>query len=777
MKVFLVTAAVLAAFAASGTRIHAYAIATHEEISLEAVERQTHLSRYLAALGIDSLDARIDADAELFGPHRSAREWVERGSRREDDFWPILRFRNHFFDPVRDRGLEFATPCGFTVRGHPSTDWGLGENGAVQAYSLPEARSRFHRALTASAPEERKHHLAAMFRTLGQVIHLIQDAGQPQHTRNDSHGPALLCAGGDGEFEDYVEKLPLLSFEGYGTVRFEDDANRARSFWTTPDGRGLADYSNRGFVSAKTNFERRHCEDGYGEPVPEEEYLYGGDRDLCAELGVPPILDADGNPLPCHMVFVRNTVVDRYDPARTAVNAFAAATSIVDVDSRVLGDGSAEACPTSRLYAVNEITFDAAQKLLIPRAVGYSAGMLDYFFRGELAVGDDLETPGNVLVENLGDEAMIGTFEIHFDDALGRRHLVARFGEEAPIWLDAKRDGSPANRISLPITEPLAPPPERPGEYLVVFKGQLGNEGSADGAGGFAVAAAVGRICHPRVMDLGSFGGPDWQPTFPPENGNFGIIGLIQPSEESVTWISDPCCIEGNIENNSIQNHRTTFWIGPERGGSYSGFYDPPFEHYLRFRVGETCGVRLEATVDVTNVPFEESGFWVGGRIFPLQATPSLVDGELRLDLPPAAYREGSRAFPVATWEGQRMEIASPFQSTNSRGTFAVHDRDVYPSFSGTYHLSTELAWSSQDPETGAALQWSGGTFVPGVPAVPYWTASHGYLGIFFEADDFGVADYESSAYNEVEMAKIRDFRVTVFPLAGIAPPILTEND
>jgi hypothetical protein len=777
MKQSMATFALFATVALGCTaRAHAYAVPTHERISIESVTRQTHLSRYLEALGLGSLDEEIDADVELFGPRRSAKDWIRQGSRREDDTFPILRFRNHFFDPVRARGLEFASPCGFTVRGHPSTDWGLEENGVAQTYSFPDARWRFHRGLTAKTPEERRHHVAAMFRTLGQVIHLVQDAGQPQHTRNDPHGPAWACAGGDGAYEDYVKKLPVLSLGDHEAVRFEVEENRPRSFWTTSDGRGLADYSNRGFVSAKSNFERRHCPDGHAEPVPEEEYLYSGDRDLCAELGVRPILDVDGSPLPCHMVFVRNTVVDRYDPERTATNDFAAATSIVDVDYHAIASASGETCPAPRLYAVNEITFHAAQELLIPRTVGYGAGMLDYFFRGDLAVGDDLENPGNVLVENLGDEAMTGTFEIHYDDIVGRRHLVARFGDAEPISLEAKRDGSLANRISLPITEPLDPLPERPGEYLVVFKGQLGLEGSPDGSEGFAVAAAVGRICHSRVMDLGRFDGSEWQPTFPPENGNFFIIGLIQPAADSVTWLSDPCCGQANIDRNAIRNHETAYWIGDRTSGGDHGRYVPPFEHYHRFRVGAACGVRLEATVDIMNVPPETSGFWVGGDLYPIEVAPALENGQPRQDVPPATFRYAWQARALPTWEGVRHEPQTGFERTNSYGGFGVHDVDVYPSFDGTYHVSTELAWSTHDPRTGQALHWRNGEFVPGVPAAPYWDGAHGTLGIGFEASHFGVSEWEGGLF-ETPMARIRDFRVTVFPLAGIDPPILTAKD
>lgn len=776
----IVLAILLAATLGAPRPSAGYAIKTHELISAEAVEQQANLTRHLDVLGLESITQKLHAQVEPIGPDRSPIDWIRQGARREDDLLPIARFRNHFHDPVHDRGLAFATDCGFTIGGHASTDWGLETGGVSQSYSFRDARERFYVAMTDPDRETRTTFLAAMFRTLGQVIHLIQDAAQPQHTRNDAHGPGWLCAGGDQEYEEFVGGKVLegpdpLALQGYPVVRFESEANLPRSFWTTPDGRGLADYSNRGFVSAKTNFERRHCPDGYAEPVPEDEHVIGEGEEICEDLGVDPIRGPDGLSLPCRMAFVRNTVVDRYDPEQTARNEFAAATSIVDADVAALAGSGDATCPLSRLYAVNPITFEHAQRLLIPRAVGYSAGLLDYFFRGELRAGDDLENPGNLLVENAGDEAMSGTFEIYYDDVVGRRHLVAQFGAaDDPVTLEPH--GSEASRISLPITEPTVPLAERAGEYLVVFKGRLGVEGTPDGADGYAVAAAVGRICHPRVMDLGSFAGPDWQATYPPALGNLGFVGQIQPEAGAVGWLSDECCTSGDIDDNSILNYRTTYYEGSESSLTRSGVYDPPLEHYLRFRVGERCGVRLEATVEITNVPFESSGFWVGGEILPIRATPALELGEPRLDLPPAEFAEGSRARAIPTWKGTRVPVITAFESRNTIGDFGVDDDDVYPRFSDVYRVSTELAWSSQDPATGEPLNWRSGAFVPGVPAVPYWTASHPYLGIFFEATDFGVSD-ENGAYNGVRLATIRDFTVTVFPLAGIDPPILTEDD
>ena len=54
----------------------------------------------------------------------------------------------------------------------------------------------------------RKAYWATLFRSLGDVVHLIQDMGQPQHTRNDPHAGKLgrgWIAGHTSIYEKYIE--------------------------------------------------------------------------------------------------------------------------------------------------------------------------------------------------------------------------------------------------------------------------------------------------------------------------------------------------------------------------------------------------------------------------------------------------------------------------------------------------------------------------------------------------------------------------------------------
>ena len=128
-------------------------------------------------------------------------------------------------------------------------------SGAEQAFSVAEAGEYYHRSLTLPAKADRDAQLALTFRALGQVIHLIQDAAQPQHTRNDAHFPF-------SPYEQLTDRgRDALPYHGYATVVLD----QARDYWNTLpppirpatgvlQGWGIAEYSHRGFVTLGTNY-------------------------------------------------------------------------------------------------------------------------------------------------------------------------------------------------------------------------------------------------------------------------------------------------------------------------------------------------------------------------------------------------------------------------------------------------------------------------------------------------------------------------------------------
>ena len=228
--------------------------------------------------------------------------WLLRGAIREDDYPfgpnpmddPVNAFRprNHFYDPAQNRAL--TTILGLSL-GEKAPDWGLGTSDVFgnpsgentfrnNHYSVYDAREALYRALTGKKKDgsdagpdsqpateaHRKAYWATLFRALGDIVHLVQDMAQPQHTRNDMHSGILgyghksvyelyldcRATGGrvqaiDNYQDYYLDACGSLTYTGYATPVF----TKYSDYFSTRDGsgKGLADYSNRNFFTAGTN--------------------------------------------------------------------------------------------------------------------------------------------------------------------------------------------------------------------------------------------------------------------------------------------------------------------------------------------------------------------------------------------------------------------------------------------------------------------------------------------------------------------------------------------
>jgi hypothetical protein len=300
----------------------------------------------------------------------------------------LLRPINHFFDPINGDAL-------LPLVAKPSPTWALEDKGSVvfpllQRYSFADARDYLYKGLTVSVEKERKKYFGLTFETLGRVIHHIQDMAQPQHVRLDPH---LKLSDADkpdwffeegSRYETYTKGLgDNLPFNTYAPVNNKDDINyltAARAFWHTAQsgGMGLAEFTNSNFVSAGTNFDT----DRY--PSPSRAQATAHDEPVNSlfqkeGLTVPPECVPPNNP--CVMTFYRFRVQDNYRSTASKDNDYTSTLSIFDQDLQV---------QNKRTFSLNRFNFNAAHEFLIPRAVAYSAGLIDYFFRGRLG-GEDIE--------------------------------------------------------------------------------------------------------------------------------------------------------------------------------------------------------------------------------------------------------------------------------------------------------------------------------------------------------------------------------------------------
>jgi len=440
----------LLAIALTNSVCFAYEQDTHRSLSLSAVEQSA-----LAAQNNNILsDFGLSTDISEFsqqkypnsaGESKSIIELVQDGAYFEDKF---PRPVHHFYDPINDLSLQhpLLNLAGGT---NASPDWALEDTGEItgQDNSYKNATDAFYKALTLQTKTERDQQWGILFESLGNVIHHIQDMAQPEHVRNDLHCGEFWGCGLPGAVIGIYD--PSL-FEDHSLAVFEDGIPStlvtypsvtfptAREFWTTrasdpivTDRRGLADFTNRNFVSKDTNFEIKN-----GVPAPSSRYnlpipsgtnlvdlatLDGDGAGICQRLNQSGPVDLPPNS-PCEVEFIKNVVTDSYDPIRSGTNARAASLSFFDqylskynVNGFLVEDGDAfHVMDVDRLITINEYNIDAAHTFLIPRAVAYSAGLIDHFFRGKIDMAPNPNGAGWV-IKNLSNEDLEGTFTLYYD--------------------------------------------------------------------------------------------------------------------------------------------------------------------------------------------------------------------------------------------------------------------------------------------------------------------------------------------------------------------------
>jgi hypothetical protein len=505
----------------SSGNVDSYDLRTHGAITEQSFDTSQGTAGYLEDVGVavdDVFDSQaitpLDQLAEFRNPG-TTRGWMIEGSIREDDYRshpileslfgcnppdnptsPIDRSLHHFFDAQRGGvGLTLGN-------GLPAPDWALGLQGRgpgpdQNQFSLPDARVYQLRSLTDASRDERHRNTAKLFRALGQVLHVLQDMAQPQHTRNDPHlgcasSLAQFVAGEKSWYEVYTETRALnqpyrsrsdasrpLVLSGYAPVALQG----YRDYWTNANGSGLAEFSSRNFFSAGTNLGTFYVTGpcgGLSQPVCDPQAYSTEDIDFT----IPTIT---GEPLSGRVRFFRRDILD---PLTGQL------VRHVRVSSRSLWDQHLESNQRQPKFSLNTYNYDSIADVLIPRAVGYSAGFLDYFFRGklELTFADDPSNANNrnvSLINRSADVLGPGTLTLYTDDALGQRSPVP--GGTLTISGSVDPNQPAADSVSLS-SDAIS------GDLISVFQGSLGAE----------LLAVIGKMEDPvRVEELFR-GNGDW---------------------------------------------------------------------------------------------------------------------------------------------------------------------------------------------------------------------------------------------------------------------------
>jgi len=392
---------------------------------------------------------------------KKIKDWFHEGAKLEDE--TVCRSRNHFHDPLKpwdNAALNNAAVNAFCFligldkfSVDSSLIWAQKES-LDNMWSWPRAREYYYKAFTSPIREDRDRNLAHTFRALSQVMHLVADASVPAHVRNDIHVFPLTVPGigievGGQTYESWAKKNFLrLNYTAYDiTLPIFNEAvlNQSAPIPTS----ALWD------------------QDKYLGKNPEATWATNS-------IGISEFTNAN--------FFSEDTIFQDYPhPAKVNTNA--------RIIEQIANDGKTDkvwyvkgytseklaACsylnrwllPDKWAYNLDSYVYQDYASQLIPRAVGYSAGLLDYFFRGDIDMVPDNSGSG-FLIKNNSDEDMNGMFELWYDDANDKRKKA---------WDGRLSIGRKSRSSNVTFTPPDNM--EEDGKYMLVFRGELGKEKDA----------------------------------------------------------------------------------------------------------------------------------------------------------------------------------------------------------------------------------------------------------------------------------------------------------
>ncbi len=307
--------------------------------------------------------------------------WLNTGGVAEDQYLPeilgqklaeiaggVTRSPRHFHTPLKTWDQSGLNLGGIQFESSPR--WAqLPDQGFTGKAAWGDARSTYYQALTASDPGQRATLFASTFKILGQLMHLVADLGSVAHTRNAQH---IL---GD-PFEEFVGNPlnePLINgFLGMDPAQVRlfptndavatvpvarlwdtdkyNGSNPDITTQTTPNGAtvGLAEFTSANFFSRNT---------------------------ISKITGADPVL-----PHPAIDQLVPGPIANqRQYWSRNG-------PGIPITHMAVEGAFNLFVPSTWWRFSLDDQVFQDYATALLPRAIGYSAGLIDYFFRGRINI-------------------------------------------------------------------------------------------------------------------------------------------------------------------------------------------------------------------------------------------------------------------------------------------------------------------------------------------------------------------------------------------------------
>jgi len=531
MKSWMISGLTIAVLISNALPVPAYETPTHSDLTAYAVAHSVLVSdpMFLFELGMEDNDIQslefpsvVPANEEypqpektIFLKNASILRIIKAGAVLEDASTNSL---HHFYDAING-GLGLTLESGFFSFsvGKPSPDWMLEDENKpgdvimlLQKYSYTDTMEYYYKGLTSANDHDRNTNMGRMFRGIGHLVHHIQDMAQPQHVRNDQHcdknaAPVCFLIHNPSYFEKYTDRHRKAIIP-YIITQAIPKFPRLRQYWINSSGTGLAEFTQSNFISQGTNF----TIDGSGIPGANKKYTLPDPQQnaspdvvelaaLLQEAGldvdrfrkIMADIDCD-RASKCDVGFISSIV---HDPrvAGSSINHRASTISL-------LADEIRQRKIKGRLVtSYNSLNFHAAYPYLIHRAIAYSAGMINHFFRGRLSVEFISTKPDSRKIikitnrSSTGDIFTAGKFEIYYDSVSGLRKPLPRLHIHSGS-LPLQAGGS----LQIAMIKPDDVSPHAINPYIILFNGKAGKIGAEAGI----AATSFELTKQGRVLDV-----------------------------------------------------------------------------------------------------------------------------------------------------------------------------------------------------------------------------------------------------------------------------------
>lgn len=669
MKKIIITALII--FLSHTTDCYALVTSTHEEINeLVAISHITNeftLDNYL----IDQLNMLGGVEEEI--DSLMVFRWIGMGGLKEDRpewYLPFVRSANHFHNPITDEGYSGIWGAGI-FDGESALRWAqlpVETQSPGGHYSWHDVRGYYEKALTSYDRNDREEFFAETFRGLGQLMHLVQDMSVPEHARDDGH---YLRAYESWVSDDSSENVIINSESG--TIEIKDIYNP------------ITNEINQGYeliqIAPSDSFDQAELEKPSSftdAPVPianlfDTNTFIGSNPEVtvlpniglseytCANFVSGDTIFSNGFDYPSKddSVTLRDVdIPDPWYPGSTVKRAYYIKDADVENGYLLVGDDYL------RLYRENVMpgepedyvilrpmdryVFAGYAKKLLPKAIGYSSSLLEYFFRGKIDMIPDPDGGDGYVIRNMGNEDMVGTLSLYYDDEDGVRRLVswAYWNGEAQI---------PAGGTSevVDFNEPDNPPDE----YMLVFrgikaKGEPGRMGNEEGAVvGKLVRLGMQSFFFKITRDDGTLVTSDWltfRSSFTLYNSNGEIVNTNKTYDSvtgywNITIIDTPLVIDPD-----------GYWFLVSCNDSVETQYPYVYKVSERFK---TVDLTAPGTYEMTIPYFKLSGSALPTSLGTYDCAKGV--GGLPFTDTPGWTDLGGSLMSVDLGQGERIEIAN----------------------------------------------------------------------------------------------------------------------